>query len=64
MGFTKSETCLNLYLILVGEDPLILVFYIDDLFLIGVEDIISGCKEYLSSDFKMKHISLMHYFFF
>jgi hypothetical protein len=35
MGFTKSEGYPNLYFILVGEDLLILVFYVDDLFLTG-----------------------------
>jgi hypothetical protein len=33
MGFTKSEADPNLYLIQVGKDPLILVLYVDDLFL-------------------------------
>jgi hypothetical protein len=32
MGFTKSEADPNLYFILVGLDPLILVLYIDDFF--------------------------------
>jgi hypothetical protein len=35
MGFTKSEVDPNLYFILVGDDPLILVLYVDDLFLTG-----------------------------
>jgi hypothetical protein len=35
MGFTKSEADPNLYLIQVGEDPLILVLDVDDLFLVG-----------------------------
>jgi hypothetical protein len=51
-----------LYFILVGSDPLILVLYIDDLFLTGAEEIIAGCKEYLATEFKMKDIGLMHYF--
>jgi len=36
MGFNKSEVDPNLYFILVGFDPLILVLYVDDLFLTGV----------------------------
>jgi hypothetical protein len=58
----KSEVDPNLYFILVGEDPLILVMYVDDLFLIGVEEIIAWCKVDLASEFKMKDIGLMHYF--
>jgi hypothetical protein len=52
----------NLYFILFGEHPLILVLYIDDLFLMGVEDIIAWCKLDLSSEFEMKEIGLMHHF--
>jgi hypothetical protein len=62
MGFTKSETNPNLYFILIGEDPLILVLYIDDLFLIGEDEIIARCKVDLSSEFEMNYIILMHYF--
>ena len=42
MGLTKSEEDHNLYFILVGVDPLILVLYIDDLFLVGAEELIAG----------------------
>ena len=35
MGFVKSDTDLNLYYLRVGDEPLILVLYVDDLFLIG-----------------------------
>jgi hypothetical protein len=33
MVFTKSEEYPNLYFIIFGPDPLILVLYVDDLFL-------------------------------
>jgi hypothetical protein len=46
----------------VGEDPLILVLYVDDLFITGVERLIDGCKQSLASKFEMKEIGLMHYF--
>jgi hypothetical protein len=62
MGFTKSEADPNLYLIQVGEDPLILVLYVDDLFLTGAEKLIASCKRDLASEFEMKDIGLMHYF--
>ena len=47
---------------IVGEDPLILVLYVDDLFITGAERLIQGCKQDLASEFKMKDIGLMHYF--
>jgi hypothetical protein len=62
MGFTKSEVNPNLYLIQVGEDPLILVLYVDDLFLTGAEKLLVSCKRDLASEFEMKDIGLMHYF--
>jgi hypothetical protein len=62
MGFTKSEADRNLYFILVGFDPLILVLYIHDLFLTSVEEIIAECKANLAIEFEMKNIGLMHYF--
>jgi len=49
MGFEKSEVDPNLYYIVVGDDPLILVLYVDDLFITRVERLIVGCKESLYS---------------
>ena len=62
MGFNKSDADPNLYYIVVGEDPIILVLYVDDLFITGVERLIEGCKKDLASEFEMKDIALMHYF--
>jgi hypothetical protein len=62
LGFEKSETDPNLYFIVVGEDPLILLLYVDDIFITGVERLINSCKESLALEFKMTDIGLMHYF--
>jgi hypothetical protein len=61
-GFTKSKADPNLYYIFVGFDMLILVLYVDDLFLIGVENLIAGCKADMEVEFKMKDIGMMHHF--
>ena len=45
-----------------GEDPIILVLYVDDLFITGVERLNARCKLGLVSEFEMKDIDLMHYF--
>ena len=37
MGFTKSDVDPNLYFIVIGEEPLILVLYVDDLVITGAE---------------------------
>ena len=62
MGFTKSEADPNLYYIVIGEEPLILVLYVDDLVITGAERLIEHCKRDLAAEFEMKDIGLMHYF--
>ena len=62
MGFTKSEVDPNLYYIVIGEEPLILVLYVDDLVITGVERLIENYKRNLASEFEMKDIGFMHYF--
>jgi hypothetical protein len=62
MGFTKSEAHSNLYYIIVGGEPLILVLYVDDLFLTGSERLTAKCKRDLASEYEMKYLGLMHYF--
>jgi hypothetical protein len=62
MGFEKSEVDLNLYYIIRGEDTLILILYVDDLFITRVELLIVDCKLGLASEFEMTDIGLMHYF--
>ena len=61
MGFVKCEADSNLYFLLVGDDPLILALYVDDLFLTGSEKLIVGCKRDLALEFELKNIGLMHY---
>jgi hypothetical protein len=62
MGFTKSEEDSNLYYNIFGGEPLILVLYVDDLFLTGSERLITECKRDIASKYKMKDLGLMHYF--
>lgn len=58
----KSEADSNLYFLLVGDDPLILVLHVDGVFFTGSEKIIKGCKRYLALEFEMNDIRPMHYF--
>ena len=62
MGFQKSEVDPNLYFIMVGDDSLILLLYVDDLFITGGERPIAGCNKDLASEYEMTDIGLMHYF--
>jgi hypothetical protein len=62
LGFTKSDVDPNLYYKVENGCPLILVLYVDDMFLIGYEKLVVGCKRELASEFDMKDLDLMHHF--
>ena len=53
MGFQRSKVDHNLYF-LTGEVPLVLVLYVDDLFLTGDEMLIGDRKSNLAVEFEMK----------
>jgi hypothetical protein len=61
LGFTKSKEDSNLYFKVMNDEPVILLLYVDDLFLTGEEKLITECKKRLSSKFEMKDLGLMHY---
>jgi hypothetical protein len=46
----------------MNNEPVILLLYVDDLFLTGEENLIIECKKRLASEFEMKYLGLMHYF--
>ena len=56
MGFIKSHTDPNLYYFMVEDEPLILVLYVDDLFLTGSSRLIEDCKRNLATKFDMKDL--------
>jgi hypothetical protein len=62
LGFNKSVVDPNLYYKTVNGEALILVLYVDDLFLISIESLIIKCKYALASEFEMKDLGMMHYF--
>jgi hypothetical protein len=62
LGFTKSKADSNLYFKVMNDEPVILLLYVDDLFLTGEENLIIECKKRLASEFEMKYLGLMHYF--
>ena len=62
LGFSKSTVDSNLYFKVVHNHILILLLYVDDLFLTGEEQLIAQCKRELASKFEMKDLGLMHYF--
>ena len=62
LGFTKSKAYYNLYYTVEDDRIMILLLYVDDLFLIGEEKLISECKKKLAEKFEMKYPGMMHYF--
>jgi hypothetical protein len=59
-GFTKSKVDYNLYFKVMNDELLMLLLYVDDLFLIDEENLITDCKKKLTTEFEME--DLMHYF--
>jgi hypothetical protein len=62
LGFTKSKADSNLYYKVVDGGPVMLLLYVDDLFLIGDKKLITESKRKLATKFKMKDLGMMHYF--
>src|ERR1700733_4531289 len=62
MGFVKSDTDPNFYYLVVENEPLILVLYVDHLFLTRSSMLIKDCKKNLATEFDMKDLGQMHYF--
>ena len=62
LGFTKSKVEPNLYFKVMDNEPIILLLYVDDLFLTLNEKHILECKKNLIEEFEMKDLGLLHYF--
>jgi hypothetical protein len=61
-GFTKSKADPNIYYKVEDGIPVILLLYVDDLFLTREENPIIESKRNLATEFEMKYLSIMHYF--
>ena len=62
LGFTKSKANSNLYYKVVDGGLMILLLYVDDLFLTSEEKFIDDCKKKLVVEFEMRDLGMMHYF--
>ena len=62
LKFIKSKVDSNLYYMVVNDGIMILLLYVDDLFLTGEEKLISKCKKKLAVFLEMKDLSTMYYF--
>ena len=56
LGFTKSKEDLNLYYKIEGDGLMILLLYVDDLFLTREDKPNNECKKNLTVEFEMKDL--------
>jgi hypothetical protein len=61
LGFKKSDADPNLYYHIDGNECLIFVLYVDDIFLTSSERLIAECKQALTAKIEME-LGLMYYF--
>ena len=62
LGFTKSKADSNLYYKVEDGNPVMLLLYVDDLFVKGTNGLIVDMKRKLAVEFEMKDLGIMHYF--
>ena len=54
--FTKCKADSNIYYKVEDGNPVILLIYVDDLFVIGMDGLIADIKRKLAAEFKMKDL--------
>ena len=62
LGFTKSKADSNLLFKAKGGRPMMLMLYVNDLFLTRKEEPIKDARRILASEFEMKDLGMMYYF--
>ena len=62
LGFSKSKVDSNPYFKVEGGILVILLLYVDDLFLIGEDKVIEDANRILATEFDMKYLGMMHHF--
>ena len=62
LGFTESKEDSNLCFKVEGKRPVILLLYVNDLFLTSKGELFKYARRRLAIEFKMKDLGIMHYF--
>ena len=60
LAFTESKEDSNLYFKVEGGRLVILLLYVDDLFLTRKEELIKVARRRLAAEFEMKDLGMMH----
>ena len=58
----KNKADSNIYQKVEDGNPVMLLLYVDDLFVIGTDGLIADKKRKLAAEFEMKDLGMMHYF--
>ena len=61
LGFTKSKADSNLYYKIEEGNPVILLLYVDDLYVTSMDGLIADTKRKLAIEFEMKNLGMVHY---
>ena len=62
LGFTKSKADSNLYYKVEDGNLVMLLLYINDLFITSMDGLITNMKRNLVAEFEMKDLGMMNYF--
>ena len=62
LGFTKSKVDSNLYYKVEDGNSVMLLMYVDDLFVIGIDGLSADTKMKLTVELEMKYLGMMNYF--
>jgi hypothetical protein len=60
--FSKSNANPNLYFKVEDGEPVILLMYVDGMFLTSTKKFINESKRKLAAEFELKDLGMMHYF--
>ena len=60
LGFAESKADPNIYFKVEGWKPMMLLLYVDDLFLTGEEKLIKYARRILATEFKLKYLGMIH----
>ena len=61
-GLYKNKADSNLYYKIEEGNPVMLLLYVDDMFVIGMDGLIADTKRKIATEFEMKDLGMMHYF--
>ena len=61
LGFNKSKADSNLYFKVEDKIPVMLLLYVNDLFMTGEEELNKDSRRRLDTVFEIKDLGMMHY---